>query len=200
MFRHLAVLFLKGRSDCLLTAVLGKQLLLLCGGQIREVVRVQAQDHAMGSSLGIRLRAGYCLLVIQELVPESGIQKMQCGMLHTAIVPVYRHPVVQRFFTRQRFRIRRIRIAQEIPGRTCPLRHGIRLSLSRAATAGAGGINPVSHKCQRRLPVVGRHIAVHLRQLQRKFTLVDRHIAAFLTVYDRNRLSPVTLSGEDPVS
>ena len=34
MFRHLAVLFLKGRSGCLLTAVLGKQLLLLCGGQI----------------------------------------------------------------------------------------------------------------------------------------------------------------------
>ena len=94
----------------------------------------------------------------------------------------------------------RIGIAQEVPGRTCPLGHGIRLTLCRASTAGTGCIYPVCHGCQRRLTVVRRLIGLHLRQLQRKLALVKRHIAALLTLYNRNWLSPVTLSGEYPVA
>ena len=54
---------------------------------------VFSQNHAVGGSLLIGFRAGYHALVIQEAVPETGIQKMQGGMLHSAVVPVYRQPV-----------------------------------------------------------------------------------------------------------
>ena len=47
-----------------------------------------------------------------------------------------------------------IRIAQEIPGRACPLGHGIRLSLRGASAAGTGGIHPFRYGRQPRGNVV----------------------------------------------
>ena len=133
-------------------------------------------------------------------MPEPGIQKMKGCVLHAAIVPVHRKPVFQSLLTGQSFCILRVCITQEIPGRACPLRHGVRLSFCRAAAAGACGIHPVCYGSQGGFSGIGRHIAVHFRQLQRKFTFRQRHITAFFAVYNGNRLSPVTLTGKYPVS
>ena len=84
-------------------------------------------------------------LIIEELMPESGIEQMQCRVLHTAVVPVNRHPVFQRLCACECLVVVRIGITQEIPGRSRPLWHGICLTLCRTAAARAGGVHPVRH-------------------------------------------------------
>ena len=68
---------------------------------------------------------------------------MQGGMLHTAIVPVNRHPVVEGFLACKCLIIMRVDIAEEVPGRACPLWHGVRLPLCGSTATRTGGINPV---------------------------------------------------------
>ena len=53
---------------------------------------------------------------------------------------------------------------------------------------------------QRRLAVVGRLVAGYVRQLKRQLILRQSHIAALVALDDRNRLAPVTLTGEYPVT
>ena len=67
----------------------------------------------------------------------------------------------------------RIGIADVIPGRTSPLRHGIGLTFCRSSAARAGGVDPVCHGSQRRLAVIGRHVALYIRQAQRKRILPE---------------------------
>ena len=55
-----------------------------------------AQDHTVAGALGVRLLGGHHADVVQELVPEPGVQQVQGGVLHAAVVPVHRGPVVQR--------------------------------------------------------------------------------------------------------
>jgi len=121
-------------------------------------------------------------------------------MLHTAVVPVDRGPVFQRLPAGERLVIMRVHIPQEIPGRTRPLRHGIRFTFGRAAALRAGGVHPVGHFGQRRLAGLGRLVRIDLRQRQRQLVLRQRHPAAFLAVHQRDRLAPVALAGEDPVA
>ena len=121
-------------------------------------------------------------------------------MLHTAVVPVDRRPVFERLFRGERLVVVRVHIAQEIPGRACPLGHGVSLSLGRAAAARAGRVDPVGHVRERGFAVVGRLIGVHIGQLKRQLVLRDRYIAALVAVYDRDGLAPVALAGEHPVA
>ena len=125
---------------------------------------------------------------------------MQRGVLHAAVVPVNRRPVFQCFRRGKRLVVVRVHIAQEVPGRTGPLRHGIGLALCRTAAARTGGVYPVGHVRQRRLAVVGRLVAGYVRQLKRQLILRQSHIAALVALDDRNRLAPVTLTGEYPVT
>jgi len=55
----------------------------------------------MGSTLLVWFRSRNNALVIQEFMPESGIQQMQGRVLHTTIVPVNRQPVFECFRTCQ---------------------------------------------------------------------------------------------------
>ena len=125
---------------------------------------------------------------------------MKGGMLHSSVVPVNRHPVIQRFFACKGFCVVRICITQEIPGRSSPLRHGICLTFCRTSAAWTGRVYPVGHCCQRRFSVICRHIAFHIWKLQRKLAFRERYITAFVAVYDGNRFSPVTLTRKYPVS
>ena len=154
----------------------------------------------MGSTFLIRFRAGNYALIVQEFMPETGIQKVKGGVLHSSVVPVNRQPVFHSFFACQSLFVLRIGIADVIPGRTSPLRHGIGLTFCRSSAARAGGVDPVCHGSQRRLAVIGRHVALYIRQLQRKGFFRNRNVTAFVAVYDRNRLTPVTLTGEYPVT
>ena len=74
---------------------------------------------------------------------------MSCNMLHTAVVPVYRHPVVQLVHCGKFIVVVRIDIAQEIPGRTCPLRHCIGLTLCIAAALRAFAVYEGIDLCKR---------------------------------------------------
>ena len=94
----------------------------------------------------------------------------------------------------------RIGIAQEVPGGTGPLRHGIGLALRGAAAAGTGGVDPVGHCCQRRFAVVGRHVGFHIGKQERQLFFRKRNVTAFFAFHDRDRFAPVTLAAEDPVT
>ena len=54
---------------------------------------VFAQYHAVTGALLIGLLGGNHADIIKELMPETGVQQMQRGVLHAAVVPVYRHPI-----------------------------------------------------------------------------------------------------------
>ena len=52
-----------------------------------------AQDHAMAGALVVGLREGDHPQVIEELVPEPGVEQVEGGVLHAAVVPVHLAPV-----------------------------------------------------------------------------------------------------------
>ena len=62
-----------------------------------HLLPVRAQNHSMRSTFLVGFRTRHYFFIIQEFVPEPGIQKMQRGMLHPPIIPIHRHPVFQRF-------------------------------------------------------------------------------------------------------
>ena len=124
---------------------------------------------------------------------------MQCGMFHTAVVPVYRHPVIQCFLRSQTSIILRVTVTQIIPGRTSPLRHSIGFPSCRATAIGASGLNKAFHSCQRTFTVIRRHIAFYIRQSQRQFTFRQTYCTALRTMYNRNGFPPIPLTGEYPV-
>ena len=93
-----------------------------------------------------------------------------------------------------------VHIPQEVPAGAGPLGHGIRLALGGTAAAGAGGVDPVGHLAQGTLAVIRGLVALHLRQYQRQLLLRQGHPAALLAVHQGNRLAPVALAGEHPVT
>ena len=93
-----------------------------------------------------------------------------------------------------------VHIAQEIPGGTSPLRHGVCLAFCICATDRAFAVHPFIDGGKRRLSCSCWLIRIYLRQAKREIFFRNRHIAALRTVNDRNRFSPVTLSGEYPVA
>ena len=72
--------------------------------------------------------------IVQELGIETRVQKMQYSMLYTADVHIYRKVLVCFFFGYQFIIVMWIYITQEIPGRTCPLRHGVCLTFCGGTT------------------------------------------------------------------
>ena len=77
------------------------------------------------------------------------------------------------------------------------------VSVSRLAgppQLGARGVDPVGHLGERAFAVVGRLVAVHLRQHERQLLLGHGHPAALRAVDKGDRLAPVALAGEDPVA
>ena len=167
---------------------------------LRHLLAALAEDHAVAGALLIRLLGRHDADVIQELMPEAAVEQVERGVLHAAVVPVDRAPVIQSLLGGERLVVVRIHVAQEVPARAGPLRHGVGLTLGGTAALRAGGIDPVGHLAQRALAVIGGLIAVHLRQHERKLILRDRHPAALRAVDQRDRLAPVTLAAEDPVT
>ena len=126
---------------------------------------------------------------------------MQRRVFHAAVVPVNRHPFFQRLHRSKGIRVLRIRVAEKIPGRTCPLRHGIGFTPCRSAADRACGIDPIRNSCQRRLAVFSRFVAFDIRQQHRELVIRHRNIfSAVITPDQRNRFAPVTLTGKHPVA
>ena len=167
---------------------------------LTHLLAVFTEDHAVACALCIRFCGRDLADVVEELMPETAVQQVQRGVLHAAVIPVYLMPVVECFLGCKRFIVVRIHIAQEVPGGACPLRHGVRFAHGLAAALRARGVDPIGHLRERRFAVIGRLVGINLRQNERQLAFIDRHIAALLAVYNRNRLAPVALACEYPVT
>ena len=120
-------------------------------------------------------------------------------MLHTAVVVIHRHPVIDLLPVRERLVVVRVDETQEVPRRPCPLRHRIRLALCGAAAFRAGAVHERRHLRERRLAVRTGFEVFHFRQLQRQLLIRYRYRTADRAVNERDRLAPVTLAVEGPV-
>ncbi len=121
-------------------------------------------------------------------------------MLHAAVVPVDRPPVFHCFGADKLCIVVRVHIAQEVPRRTRPLRHGVRLALRGAAAARAFRVDPLGMARQRAFAALARLKIGDVRQAQRQLAFGQGLPAAGLAVYHRNRLAPVALTAEHPVA
>ena len=65
--------------------------------RLAHLFAVFTEDKTLSGSLCVRLIAGDFADVIEESVPETGVDHVTCNMFHTAVVPVNRHPVFKRF-------------------------------------------------------------------------------------------------------
>ena len=89
-------------------------------------------------------------------------------------------------------------VPEKIPGRFNESVHGVRLAARPAAALGAVDIDEALHFCQRVPPFPGK---LHIyRQHNRQVLLRDRNSSAFFTVDDRDRVAPVSLPGNTPVT
>ena len=185
----------------------------VCTDFINDVVRVDhvapglghllpvfAQNHAMAGTLLVRFRAGHHANIVEEQVPEPAVEQVQGGMLHTAVVPVHRQPILHGFLTCNGMVIVRIRVADEIPAGACPLRHGICFTLGGTAAAGAGGVHPLRHGGQRAFAVIRRLIVFHVGQQHRQLIFRHGHHAALVAVNHGDGFAPVPLTAEHPVT
>ena len=95
-------------------------------------------------------------------MPEARVQQMQCGMLHTAIVPVDRQPVLELIWIRNALVIVRIDVAQEVPAGTSPLRHRVGLATRRTSAMRACGVDPVVYYAERTLAGIDGFVMLDL--------------------------------------
>ena len=160
---------------------------------------VGAENEALCGSLCVRLCYGNYAQIIKEFVPETGIDHMARNVLHTAVVPVNGHPILELFGISQRLGVVRIDIAQEVPGRACPLRHGVGLSLCSTTALGALAVDKGFDFCQGALTALAGLKVLDLGQAQRKLTVRNGNDAARGTVNDRDGLTPISLAVECPV-
>ena len=123
---------------------------------------------------------------------------MQNGMLDAANVLVNRSPVIYLVLVKRQLVVMRVSVAEIIPGRTDKGIHGIGLTPCRLAALRAGAVHEGLALSQRRnRPLLELHI---LRQHNRQLVLRHKLLAAVRAVNHRNRCTPVTLTGNQPVT
>src|SRR5574344_443142 len=125
---------------------------------------------------------------------------MKHSMLHSSYIEIDRHPVLFLILAAEFLAVMRIKIPKIIPAGTSPLRHCIGLSPGLRSTDRTGGIDPFIDSSQRALPCTGRLIILNLGKLQRKLIIWNRNNSTMRTMYKWNRFTPVSLSGEYPVT
>ena len=133
-------------------------------------------------------------------MPEAGVEQMQHGVFRAADVEIHRHPV---FFLRRIDHggiVFRIDVAQVVPARAGPLRHGIRLAPRGAAAGRAGRPEPVGRARQRGLAVGRRAVVLHFGQAHGQVFFRHGHHPALLAMQQRERLAPEALAAEEPVA
>ena len=191
--------------------------------------------HTTGIGVGVRLditlvvQATVRLLgadvteVEEHLVPEPCVQQVQHRVLHTTDVEVHTARIIRAVFLRLRagpvalilqvtelVRIRRIDVAQLVPGRTCPLWHDVGVAGVLLLTIAKiqRHVHPIGGLRQRGsglgvsiLRIEGdRVVVLHIRQLDRQHGLRQRVRHTVLVVHDRERLTPVALTRKQPIA
>ncbi|MCL4101981.1 hypothetical protein MMG03_001568 [Fibrobacter succinogenes] len=120
-------------------------------------------------------------------------------MFCTAHIKVDGHPVLFKFLCKESIAVASIDIAEVVPARTSPLRHGIGFADTLTAVS-VNHVQPFSCVGQRRLTAVTRLVVLQIRQLNRQLVVVDGRDFAIFPVDDGERFAPVTLTAEEPVT
>ena len=109
------------------------------------------------------------------------------------------HPIIFRVFADEGGSIFRVEIAQIIPARAGPLRHGVRFAHGTIRQ-----IQPILRAGERRLAVGGGLVIFERRRQQRQRAFRQRLViqipGGILFPNNRERLAPVTLAAEQPVA
>ena len=140
--------------------------------------------------------------VEQHLVPEAGVQQVQHRVLRATHVEIHRHPVAFHLAIDWPALVAWAEIAQVVPARAGPLRHGVGLAQRRLAARGIGGAHPILEPRQRGARVVAGALgleAIGFGQAHRQHLFGQRHWLA-VDPHDRKRLAPVALAREQPVA
>ena len=111
-------------------------------------IAIRSENQSLDRTFCIWFRSIYNAKIIQEVMPESGVDHMSGNMFHTTIIPVNRHPVFQFIHISKRMSVVRICISQEIPGRSCPLRHGISFTFCCSTTFRASAVYKRINLCK----------------------------------------------------
>ena len=178
-----------------------------------------ALDHALIDQLAERLFLAHISQVVEELVPEPGIDQVAGGMLGASDIEVHVPPVFVLGAVHEGRVVVRVHIAQVVgaaagksghrallygPALILPsggTRQGRLSALGRQVLVHLGqGQRKFGkiHGCSRsegRLSALGRQVLVHLGQGQRKFGKIHGCSRSVLIIY-RERLPPVSLTGE----
>ena len=105
-------------------------------------------------------------------------------MFGTTHVEVDRHPVLFQFLSEEGIAIASVDVAEVIPARTSPLRHGVRFADTLAAVL-IDDLEPFGSVRERRLTAVTRLVVLEFRQEHRKFSVVHRRDFAIFPVDNR---------------
>ena len=89
---------------------------------------------------------------------------MEHRVFHASDIHIDRKILIRLFTGDKLLFIMAVHIAQEVPGRAGPLRHGVCLPLGRCSADRAGGIYPLIDSGQRGFPRSCRLIAFYFRQ------------------------------------
>ena len=187
------------------------------------LVLVGGGEHvALVEQAGERLRRRQVAEVEQDLVPEAGVQQMEDGVLDAADVQIdptgmvgtqvgaRAHPVALGGRIDEHVVVVRVAVAQLVPARSGPLRHHVGVAAIGlfAVTQVERHLHPVGDPIERALRlgelVVGieraRRELIGVGQRQRQHLVGQDVGITGGVVDDRDRLAPVALPGEQPVT
>ena len=151
-----------------------------------------ALDHALVDQLLERLLLAHVTAVVEELVPETGVDQVAGRVLRTADIEIHVAPVFIRLAADEHLVVVRIHIAQIVGAAARETRHGAQFE--RPAVNG-----PAFRAAQRRFARLGGLELADFRQFERQALHRQRSRDSLLKI-DGERLAPVALAREDGVA
>ncbi len=136
--------------------------------------------------------------ISENLCYESCIYKMHTTMLCTTDILVNRKHLIDKIWVKCLLVISCIRISQHIPRGTHESIHGVHFASCFLTTARTNSFHKAFASCQRRFAI---WFEIHIiREKHRKLFIRNKNFSAIITVDNRDRCSPVSLTRNQPVS
>ena len=166
---------------------------------LAHLVPVGSQNEALVGALGVGLGGVDLVEVVEELMPEPGVEKVPRHVLHAAVVPVHGHPVLHLLLIAEHLIVVGVDEPEVIPAGPGPLGHGVGLPLGGAAALGAGAVDEAVDPGEGALAVGAGLEVLHIGQRQGELVVGHAHGAASGAVDQGDGLAPVPLAVEGPV-
>ena len=159
-------------------------------------------NHALVHQFLERFFYGGNAEVVEELVPETGINQVAGGMFRTAYVEVDVTPVFIHFLVYQGSMVTRVHITQIVCARTCESRHCIQFQWENGYVINLVVVHytfvccvpsPFGGMSQRRFACFGRQEFGYFGKFQGQTAFIN-HIRHTVLVVNGERFTPVTLA------